>query len=200
MILVLEGQMKAMSSALKLTVAEYDAMVAKGAFDGLSQKIELIHGEIQAMNPAGPIHDHVIEFLNHWSVQNTDFNKVRVRIQSGLSLPEHDSRPEPDVLWVKADHRRDRHPTSDDVLLLIEVADSSLRSDRLVKAELYAMAGIPEYWVVNIAEELLHVYRQPRQHGYESMITIHPGDSIAPQIQIDAKLDPAELFGQPATE
>ncbi len=104
-----------MNTSLKLTVREYDEMVAKGAFDGLSQKIELIEGEIHAMNPAGPRHDHIIEFLNHWSVNNTDFNLIRVRIQSGLSLPDQESRPEPDVLWVKADHPTDRHPIADEV-------------------------------------------------------------------------------------
>jgi Uma2 family endonuclease len=185
-----------MSTALKLSVAEYDAMVAKGAFDSLTQKIELIHGEIKAMNPAGPIHDHVIEHLNHWSVQNTEFDKIRVRIQSGLSLPQQDSRPEPDVLWVRADHPRDRHPVSEDVLLLIEVADSSLQSDRQEKAELYAKAGIVDYWVVNLADELIHVYRQPGQHGYELLTTIRTGHSVSPLVQPDAMIDPAELFGQ----
>src|SRR6056297_721189 len=131
-----------MNTSLKLTVHEYDEMVAKGAFDGLSQKIELIEGEILAMNPAGTRHDHVVEFLTYWSVNNTDFHQIRVRIQSGLSLPDQDSRPEPDVLWVKADHPPNRHPIADEVLLLIEVSGSSIGIDRQRKAELYARAGI----------------------------------------------------------
>ena len=184
-----------MSTALKLNVAEYDAMVAKGAFDGLSQKVELIYGEIQAMNPAGPIHDHIIEYLTHWSVQNTDFNLIRVRIQSGLSLPQQDSRSEPDVLWVKADHPRDRHPVSEDVLLLIEVADSSLQADLQTKAEVYAKAGIVEYWIVNISEECVHVCREPATGGYESMTTVRSGETVAPLNHPSAKLDVAEMFG-----
>lgn len=114
-----------MSTVLKLTTAEYDDMVAKGAFDGLQKKIELINGVIVETNPAGPVHDDLIEFLNQWSVRNTKSDKVSVRVQSGLSLPEFDSRAEPDVLWMKARRYRDRHPMSDDVLLAIEVADSS---------------------------------------------------------------------------
>ena len=70
-----------MSTALQLTVAEYDSMVAKGAFDELAQKIELINGEIQAMKPAGPIHDDFIEFLTKWSCKNTDDEKTSVRIK-----------------------------------------------------------------------------------------------------------------------
>ena len=185
-----------MSTSLKLTVDQYDAMVAKGAFDGLTQKIELIDGEIQAMNPAGPVHDHIIEYLTHWSVNNTDYDQIRVRIQSGLSLPTLNSRPEPDVLWVKADHPRDRHPRGEDVLLLIEVADSSLQADRRTKAELYARARIVEYWIVNIADVSVHVYREPGKNGYESISTVRSGDRIMPLIEPAAALDLAELFGQ----
>lgn len=138
-----------MSTVLKLTTAEYDAMVAKGAFDGLAKKIELINGVIVEMNPAGPVHDDLIEFLNQWSVRNTVPEEIRVRIQSGLSLPELDSRPEPDVLWVRSRRYLDGHPQGGDVLLLIEVADSSVKSDRDTKALLYAKAGIVEYWIVS---------------------------------------------------
>ena len=85
-----------MSTSLKLTVAEYDAMVEKGAFDHLSKKIELIYGVVEEMNPAGPLHDDLIEYLTDWSVRSTTRDEIRVRIQSGLSLPELSSRPEPD--------------------------------------------------------------------------------------------------------
>ncbi|MEM6470328.1 MAG: Uma2 family endonuclease [Planctomycetota bacterium] len=181
-------------TSLKASIAQYDEMVAKGAFDGLGQKIELIEGEIQAMNPAGPRHDHLIEFLTHWSVERTDFSRVRVRVQSGLTLPEQESRPEPDVFWVKAERPSDRHPIAREVLLLIEVSDSSLRVDRDKKANLYARAGIIEYWVVNVSEQLVHVYRDPADSGYGSMRTIAPGDSMTPLAAPEATLDPADLF------
>ena len=183
-----------MNTSLKLTVREYDEMVAKGAFDGLSQKIELIEGEIHAMNPAGPRHDHIIEFLTHWSVSNTDFNVVRVRVQSGLSLPDQESRLEPDVLWVKADHPTDRHPIADEVLLLIEVGDSSIDVDRQRKADLYGRAGIPEYWVVNVGEQVIHVFRDPTASGYGTMKTIPSGKRRTSLSVPSAELDPGELF------
>jgi len=183
-----------MSAVLKLTTAEYDEMVAKGAFDGLQKRIELINGVIVQTNPAGPVHDDLIEFLTQWSVRNTSPEEVRVRIQSGLSLPELDSRPEPDVLWVKARRYLDRHPVSSDVLLLIEVADSSLKSDRDTKPELYAKAGIVEYWIANIADEVIHVYRQPADYGYQMQFTVSGDTELTPLAQATAVLKPGELF------
>ena len=183
-----------MSTVLKLTTAEYDEMVAKGAFEGLQKRIELINGVIVEMNPAGPVHDDLIEFLTQWSVRNTNRDEVSVRIQSGLGLPELDSRPEPDVLWVKGRRYRDRHPVGGDVLLLIEVADSSLKSDRDTKAELYAKAGIVEYWIANVAGEVIHVYRQPASYGYQMQFTVAGDDELTPLAQPTAVLKPAELF------
>ena len=184
-----------MSTALKLTVAEYDEMVARGAFDGLTKKIELINGEIQAMNPAGPIHDDYIRFLTRWSTRNTNPDEVDVSIQSGLSLPGLDNRPEPDVLWVKARRYLDGHPQAEDVLLLIEVSDSSLKFDRDQKADLYARAGIVEYWVVNVIDELLHIYRDPDPNGYRTLSTVGCDDSATPLIQPGAILNISALFG-----
>lgn len=183
-----------MNTTLKLTVAEYDEMVARGAFEGLNKRIELIYGEIQAMNPAGPIHDDYIEYLTRWSYQNANTDEVRIRVQSGLSLPELDSRPEPDVLWVKSRRYTDGHPQAADVLLLIEVSDSSLTSDRNEKAKLYAGAGISEYWIINVPDDAIHVYRQPAESGYQMMLTVKPGETVAPLVQPDAALNVSELF------
>ena len=90
------------------------------------------------MNPAGPLHDDYIAYLSAWSYNNTDQQKISVRSQTGLSLPELSSRPEPDVLWVKAKRYLDRHPRGTDVILAIEVSKSSLAVDRATKFELYA--------------------------------------------------------------
>jgi len=183
-----------MSTTLKLTVEQYDVMVAKGAFDELAQKIELVFGEIRAMNPAGPVHDALIEYLTHWSIRNTDDRQVRVRVQSGLSLPELTSRPEPDILWVQPDHPRRRHPIAREVLLLIEVSDASIVVDRTVKADLYSRAGIPEYWIVNAPDQLLHIHREPGPHGYRTMSTVCPGDSAVPIAAPQARLELSDLF------
>ncbi len=185
-----------MSTTLKLNVAEYNDMVAKGAFDGLAKKIELIHGEIHARNPAGPVHDDLIEYLTDWSKENTDRRQIRVRIQSGLSLPDFDSRPEPDVLWVNARRYLDRHPEANDALLLIEVSESSLTLDRDQKAELYAKAAIPEYWIVNMVDQVVHIFRDPDPSGYRKLHTVACGGSATPLIQPVASLNVSDLFGR----
>ena len=183
-----------MDTTLKLTVCQYDQMVAKGAFDGLGQKIELIEGEIHAMSPAGPRHDYIIEYLTHWSVRNTDFDRIRVRVQSGLSLADQESRPEPDLLWVRADHPADRHPIAEESLLLIEVSDSSIGVDRQRKAALYARGGIPEYWVVDLGEQSIHVFREPSASGYRTMESYPPGRRLSPLSVPQSTLDPGEFF------
>ena len=183
-----------MSALLKLTVPEYDLMVESGAFDQLGRRIELIYGELRAMNPAGPIHDDFIGFLNHWSIENTSRNDVLVRIQSGLSLPEQESRPEPDVLWVKPRRYLDRHPRSQDVLLLIEVSDSSVQYDRMLKGELYARAQIQEFWVVDVVGQCIFVHREPTQTGYLQVSSYGIGESISPTLQPKSILSLSELF------
>jgi len=184
-----------MSTALKLTVAEYDEMVLRGAFDGLQKKIELFRGALVEMNPAGPIHDDYIAYLNRWSIQSTLDQSVLVRIQSGLSLPELDSRPEPDVLWVRDRRYLDRHPNSQDVLLIIEVADSSKQYDRVQKALLYAQADIEEFWVVDVQESIVVVHRQPTSSGYQDVVSFEEDCRISPLAAPKAKLPIRELFG-----
>lgn len=184
-----------MSKNLKLSVAEYDEMVLRGAFDGLQKKIELFRGELVEMNPAGPVHDDYIAFLTRWSIQSTRDQQVLVRIQSGLSLPELDSRPEPDVLWVRDRRYLDRHPESQDVMLIIEVSDSSKQYDRVQKALLYAQANIDEFWVVDIQECLVVVHRQPTSNGYQDVASFGENCRICSLATPQAELSICELFG-----
>jgi Uma2 family endonuclease len=116
-----------MSTILKLTAEEYDSMIEKGAFDRLQRRIELIRGELREMNPAGPVHEDYIDYLNRWSVSSTEASECVVRVQSSIDLD--DSRPEPDIAWLKSGRYAQRRPQAADVLLIIEVADSSLPDD-----------------------------------------------------------------------
>ena len=101
-VLSFQGMLAIMSSALQLTLSEYNHMVACGAFEAINRKVELIRGEIREMNPAGPIHDDLIAYLSDWSVRSTNRASVHIRSQSGMNLPQLDSRLEPDVFWVKS--------------------------------------------------------------------------------------------------
>lgn len=183
-----------MSTSLHLTTDEYDRMVLRGAFDHLNRKIELIRGELREMNPAGPIQDDLIMYLTGWSARSTDPSKISVTAQTGLNLAELESRPEPDLLWVRAGRYRDRHPGADDVFLAIEVAHSSLENDLSVKATLYAEAGIVEYWIVDAKASCAHVFRKPSSGAYLDRTVARVGETLSPLVTNDAVLDLSDLF------
>ena len=98
-----------MSTGLHLSSEEYDRMVRCGAFDHLNRKIELIRGELREMNPAGPLHDDLITYLTNWSVLAASKESILVTSQTGLDLADQDSRPEPDLLWLRSARYRERH-------------------------------------------------------------------------------------------
>lgn len=182
-----------MTTVAKLCGSDFDSMVARGAFDSLKpMKIELIHGELRFMNPAGPIHEGEIEYLTRWSCTNTDSNQISIRVQSGIHCGEH--RPEPDVAWIRRLSSRRIRPTHNDVLLLIEVSDSSLKQDLGEKADLYAEYGVVEYWVIDVNLEQVHVHRGPADGRYCSVMVFGKPASLAPLCQPLATLYLTELF------
>ncbi len=183
-----------MSTSLQITAQEYDQMGEKGAFNHLTGKIELIRGEIRQLNQAGPIHDDLISYLTDWSVRTTDKNSIRVSVQTGLSLAELRSRPEPDLMWVLAARYRKHHPTAEDVKLAIEVSDSSLQNDLIEKEALYAEAGIVEYWVVDVLSKCIHVFRDPREGAYQQRSVAKVGEFLSPLAPCSTPLDLTDLF------
>ncbi len=182
-----------MSTAARLTGAEFDAMVLRGAFDCIGpKKIELIHGELRFMNPAGAIHDDLIDYLTRWSVNATDEGVANVRVQCGFVCDDH--RPEPDILWLKPRRYGRDKPTAKEVLLLIEVSDSSLETDLREKGNIYAGAGVQEYWVVDVNTARIHVFSESDGHTYRRIeISVAP-NSLAPRCLPSATLDLRELF------
>jgi Uma2 family endonuclease len=182
--------------SLRLTLAEYDRMVRVGAFDAIPRKIELIRGELTEMNPAGPIHDDLITYLNNWSVRNSDATKTLITSQTGLDLPEQESRPEPDIMWIRADRYRNGHPQAGDVQLAIEVSYSSLAYDLETKRRLYAEAGIREYWIVDAQATCIHVYREPQGDDYRTRFVRTAEHNLSPTFQESAVLNLKDLFGE----
>jgi Uma2 family endonuclease len=179
---------------LHLNLAEYDAMVLKGAFEDLNRRIELIRGEIVEMNPAGPVHDDCVTYLNNWSSDARDKNRTQITSQTGIDMPEVQSRPEPDVFWVRRARYRDGHPQAVDVQLAIEVADSSLEKDLEINRHLYAEVGIIEYWIVDCQNRCVHVFRTPEGADYREHWIASETESICPLIAPDAHLDLNDLF------
>ena len=140
--------------------------------------LELINGEILEMAPIGSNHAGHINKLTHLLVQLVS-SQAMVSIQNPVQLNDL-SEPEPDLMILKpsSDFYSSRHPNASHVLLLIEVADSSLKFDQNQKLRLYALHDIPEYWLLNIQDNCLEVYRQPHNGVYAEKTTLHSGDKI----------------------
>lgn len=142
-----------MSAIAKLSVAEYEQIIASGVFDGKNKRrIELVWGKLLEKGRKSPKHAAAVDLLNQWSYDATPRGSIWVRCQNPIRLEPQASEPEPDVVWAKRRRFSANHPNAGDVLLLIEVADSSLDFDRGEKAELYAAAGVRDYWVMNLVE------------------------------------------------
>lgn len=157
-----------------ITVDEYERMGEAGIFHQ-DARLELLEGEIFEMSPIGSRHAACVDFL---IVMLTELARRRfiVRAQSPIRLDDF-SEPQPDIALLKwrDDFYRDSHPMPDDVLLVIEVADTTLESDRAYKMPLYAKAGIKEAWLVNLQDETIELYTQPENDTYQASKTFTRG-------------------------
>jgi len=168
-------------ATLKLTLADYEHMVEKGAFDWLrDRRIELIRGEIREMMAPNPPHSLVVTNLTQWSYENAPLDEVIIRVQEPFGIPELDSAPQPDIVWVRRRDYSKRHPRSGDVLLIIEIADATYDYDTGEKMELYAECGIKDYWVVDVKNYRLEVFRKPRRGVYMVHEQIDYESTISP--------------------
>lgn len=172
----------------RLTVADYYRMGEAGVF-APNARVELIEGEVIDMAPIGTRHGSAVKRLNALLTAAVGSRAV-VSVQDPLRLGDL-SEPEPDLMLLKprADFYADAHPTAADVLLLIEVADTSARYDREIKLPLYARHGVPEVWIVDLEARLLRFYRAPAGEAYDqSSTTTSPGRipiAALPGIEID---------------
>jgi Uma2 family endonuclease len=154
--------------------AEYDQLVALGAFQ--DERIELLHGSLVQMSPIGAPHSSSIQRLMVILVRALS-DVATVRCQLPLAVSDY-SEPEPDFAVVPLGEYDEAHPTS--AHLVIEVADSSLATDRGTKLRLYADCGIPEYWIVNLVDAVIEVHRSPRDGSYASTDTYRKGQAVRP--------------------
>ncbi|MBE9013033.1 Uma2 family endonuclease [Pseudanabaenaceae cyanobacterium LEGE 13415] len=159
------------------TVKQYHRMIEAGVFQE-GDRVELIRGEIVEMTPIGTRHAAEVNRLNR--LFNRKFGDlVLVTVQNPVEVDES-SEPQPDIAVVRPrdDFYASAHPTPNDVFLLIEVSDSTIRYDRTIKIPLYAEDNIAEAWIVDVNAELVEVYRQPSASGYRSLQTYTRGQSI----------------------
>lgn len=183
-----------MSTSLRLSIADYEKMITNGAFVGIHRRLEFIHGEIREMSPAGPYHYDYMDFFNRWSMSNMSREEASIQVQSAILLG--DSLPEPDVMWLKPKRYGGQRPTGADALLIIEVADSSLRYDLGEKAMLYSQAQVHDYWVVDVAAHCLHQHRDPSVDGYRDVRRFERHEKLSPLCKPEAVLPLEELFSE----
>lgn len=163
-----------MEQIRRITRREYDLMVERGILEE-DEKIELLRGQIVPMSPIGTPHTTLVIWLNERLIRALD-PSYEVRPACPFAADDY-SEPEPDLAVRKKDNRRD-HPT--ELLLVIEVSDSSLRKDRGIKQAIYAGAGVPEYWIFDVVHDLVEVYTRPRGETYEQLQTLRAGDVLRP--------------------
>lgn len=144
------------------------------------ERVELIAGQIIRMSAKGTAHTAAVRRTAK-ILRNLLANQAEVYTQDPIQLDDF-SEPEPDIAVVRIDplDYADHHPTPSEVYLIIEVADSSFKYDRETKAKAYAKSGIADYWVLDVNERKLHVFREPTQEGYQSEMILSQEASLSP--------------------
>lgn len=179
----------------KWTIDDYHRMVDAGILD--ERQVELLNGEIIEMPPEGTPHAA-------YSQEGADYlratlaHHAKIREAKPVTLPTSNSEPEPDIAVV-APHPIEvylqHHPYPEDIFWLIEYSDSSLTKDLEEKSKVYAAAGIAEYWVINLQQMKLVVFRSPISGEYQSKETLETG-LIAPLAFPDVSISIERLLGQ----
>lgn len=197
-----ELQTAYLASLRRLSLDDYHWLISCGFFERnpiLSDPVELIDGYIVEMSPNHPPHAFVVNRLSA-TLLLALHERAFLRTQSPITLKAQQSEPEPDVAVVEPpDHKyMKRHPGPDDILMVCEVADSSITYDRKVKLDLYARAGIREYWIVNLNDRVVEVYRQPvttgRRAVYQLRLELLPNQTVAPLAFPDVEIALSDIF------
>ena len=146
------------------------------------------------MTPIGSMHEVIVDRLAEWSFENRPKGRIWVRVQNSIGLPSLESAPEPDLAWVARRDYSGGRPTAEDVLLVIEVSETTLAYDTGEKAELYAAAGVADYWVVDVSARAIEVRREPVGGRYRSLKTHSGDDEVRPSAIPEVALRPSTLW------
>jgi Uma2 family endonuclease len=180
----------------RFTVEEYHRMGEAGVLGDEHERLELIGGQIVVREPTGSHHAGTVDRLNQLWTSRMGV-RVIVRVQNPVQFPKEDSELQPDIMLLapRADFYTASHPLADDVLLLIEVADTSLRLDRRVKIPLYARVGIRDMWLCDLVSGRVEVYREPEGDRYRTVRSVQRGGSLTPAAFSDITVRVEDLIG-----
>ena len=178
----------------RFTLDEYHRMAEAGILQE-DDRVELIRGEIVQMTPIGPDHASCVARLNHLLLGRLHGRVVLWPQNPLIILP--DSEPQPDIILLawRDDFYRQSLPGPSDVALLVEVADSSLRYDRRVKGQLYAEAGLRDYWIVDVDGDAVEVHREPAADRFRRIERLSRPARLAPLAFPDVSLAVADILG-----
>ncbi len=179
----------------RFTVHEYYRM-AKAGILGEDDRVELIDGQLFQMSPIGSRHAAAVSRCDAY-FQHVLGNRAIVSVQNPIRLDEY-TEPQPDLalLRPRPDFYARAHPTARDILLVIEVVDTSARYDRQVKLPLYARFGLPEAWLLHLPRGWLEVHREPAATGYQQVQRYGRGERVAPLVFPDVALAIDDLLGR----
>ncbi len=179
----------------KFTVEQYHKMADLGVL-AEDERVELIRGEIIEMSPIGTRHAACVKRLNRLFDRKLG-DRVLIGVQDPVVLDDT-SEPQPDValLRPREDFYEARHPQSEDIFLIIEVADTTVIYDREIKIPLYAEDRIAEVWLVDINGQYVEVYREPTPEGYQNVRSFVRGQSLSIQAFLDVSITVNEVLGQ----
>ena len=159
------------------SVEEYHQMARSGLL-GETDRVELIEGELIDMAPIGSKHAFRVDSIAR-ALQRSAGTSFLIRVQNPVLLSEH-SEPQPDIAVVKDKNYAESHPEAEDVLLIVEVSDTTLAYDRDVKLSLYARHGIPEVWLLDVNAGELTVYREPTEGQYRMIRKPTVTEAVSP--------------------
>jgi Uma2 family endonuclease len=185
-----------MKTLVKWSVDDYHRMLEVGLIR--DRRVELLSGEIVEMSPETPLH-YATAKRGAKYLETLLQGRADVRFNGPITLA--DSEPEPDIAIVRLPESAyfERHPFAEDIFWVVEVAKSSLKTDRDIKAEIYGIAGIPEYWLVDLVSGGLTVFRSPQAGQYTEEFTLKSG-AISPVMFPDIAVSVGRLIAQASTQ
>jgi Uma2 family endonuclease len=180
----------------RFTVDQYHRMGKARIFQP-DCRVELVNGEIFEMSPIDPWHAGVVNWLTHRFITGLGGRAI-VPVQNPTTVDPR-SEPQSDLMLVKPrdDFYRTAHPTPEDALLVIEVANTSLPHDRRRKLPLYARTGVAEVWIVNRRADAVDIFRDPSPAGYRDQLRRGRGEHVAPSAFPDLRLSVDDILGPP---
>lgn len=179
---------------IPISVEVYHLMAEQGAFHP-DERVELVGGKIFDMSPVGSLHARCVKFLNAVLSALADEQFI-VSVQDPIILDD-ESEPEPDIALLRRvdDFYKNELPKAEDVLFIVEVADTSVEFDRSVKFQRYAQAGISEAWLVDLINDRVEVHYEPKDAAYGSLKTYQRGENAVSETIPEINLSVDEILG-----